>query len=439
MITTTPWFDDDALVERVLDGRQPPRSWPDPDNRPTAGDEEELSAALSKKTRHLLVPIFILTAIPYVLAEVAGDGWWLSVLSLACAAYTFALAGPARDAAVGRSASLADALRGALAAFPRTALTTFVVTIVVLLGFLLVIPGFLLLPLLVRAPYEAAIGEEPFGALRRSIKSIKREPQSTLSAALAVIETVGALALLGFAIDWLGAAYPDYDSVIESAYLIAGIGAQVSLWYRCMSAYIVGDAAMADALTPANLASHRIDDKTGRARFWSSKAATAVRTLAAAVAIVGSGWALVSEINQPPIAMLAAGTTAPAFELESLRGQKHTMSQYVGKPTVLYFWAPWCGPCADQVPQLHALMQKHGTDINVVSIVLSYANRAKVEESVEKKNMRFEVLLGASDTDAKFQISAFPSLLVVGKEGTVTRGFRGVTRTEELSKALFED
>ncbi len=46
--------------------------------------------------------------------------------------------------------------------------------------------------------------------------------------------------------------------------------------------------------------------------------------------------------------------TAPAFTLTDVDGQVHSLEQYRGKVLVLNFFATWCGPCQDEMPQLEA-------------------------------------------------------------------------------------
>src|SRR5690349_14880831 len=47
----------------------------------------------------------------------------------------------------------------------------------------------------------------------------------------------------------------------------------------------------------------------------------------------------------------AAYRTAPSFELPDSEGKKHTLDSFRGNVVVLHFWASWCPPCLEEIPQ----------------------------------------------------------------------------------------
>ncbi len=59
------------------------------------------------------------------------------------------------------------------------------------------------------------------------------------------------------------------------------------------------------------------------------------------------------EVNQPRI-----GDPAPAITLTTIAGKKINLSQLRGKVVVLDFWATWCAPCVEALPQLIAINEK---------------------------------------------------------------------------------
>jgi peroxiredoxin len=63
------------------------------------------------------------------------------------------------------------------------------------------------------------------------------------------------------------------------------------------------------------------------------------------------------------------GDPAPAFNLQTLDGKTINIASYKGKVVLLDFWATWCGPCRQALPELKALLQKnHGKPLVVISV-----------------------------------------------------------------------
>src|SRR5690554_4070371 len=92
--------------------------------------------------------------------------------------------------------------------------------------------------------------------------------------------------------------------------------------------------------------------------------------------------------------------------------------------TLVYFFAPWCAVCKVSMPSLNLLS---GDDLRVVVIALDWQNQAEVEDFVRSSGFQGEVLLGTAGTMQRWQIDAFPSYYVVGRDGKVLHRDRGFT------------
>src|SRR5262249_39095588 len=65
---------------------------------------------------------------------------------------------------------------------------------------------------------------------------------------------------------------------------------------------------------------------------------------------------------------LRPGERAPAFQLPGLDGDEHTLDEYIGRPLLLVFTDPTCGPCQETLPELERVHRERSHVFQVVAI-----------------------------------------------------------------------
>jgi peroxiredoxin len=118
------------------------------------------------------------------------------------------------------------------------------------------------------------------------------------------------------------------------------------------------------------------------------------------------------------------GTTAPDFTLTD--GQKTVqLSQLRGKPVLLNFWATWCPPCVQEVPDLVALQHRMGDKVIVLAVSMDVDEAAY--KNFTAKNM--QGVLTVRDPDHKsstlYGTFAYPETFLINKDGKIERKFIG--------------
>ncbi|MDH5596767.1 MAG: thioredoxin [Candidatus Peregrinibacteria bacterium] len=100
------------------------------------------------------------------------------------------------------------------------------------------------------------------------------------------------------------------------------------------------------------------------------------------------------------------------FELNDSNFQKEVLD-LKGKPVLVDFWAPWCGPCRIQGP----IMEELGGEVGDKALIA----KLNVDENM--------------DTSGKYGIMSIPSLLVF-KDGEVLESLVGVHQKEDLMELV---
>jgi thiol-disulfide isomerase/thioredoxin/uncharacterized membrane protein YphA (DoxX/SURF4 family) len=121
---------------------------------------------------------------------------------------------------------------------------------------------------------------------------------------------------------------------------------------------------------------------------------------------------------------LPAGSTLPQFSAPGLYGGTVSSNSYLGVPTVLVVWAPWCPDCREQLPVL-AQVASEFPGVRLVSIVTAAGEvpGPTPEQFMQSHHLSFSVALDSTDgrlADA-FGAYAFPTVYYVGPDGTVSQ------------------
>ncbi len=99
-------------------------------------------------------------------------------------------------------------------------------------------------------------------------------------------------------------------------------------------------------------------------------------------------------------------------------------TQLEGKPTVINFWFNQCPPCIAEIPLLNAMQEKYGNQVNFIAI--SFDDRGKIERFLKKQNFNFEQIANAKKQLNDLEISAYPSTLILDKNGVSKFAFGDV-------------
>lgn len=114
----------------------------------------------------------------------------------------------------------------------------------------------------------------------------------------------------------------------------------------------------------------------------------------------------------------------PGFNLEELGGNKISFTQLLGKPTLINFWATYCGPCIAEMPQLSMLKEKYKDKMNFISITENSAVNDRLTDFLKDKKFNFQVLENGEMYKHELKISSLPRNLFIDKNG-ILRSIQG--------------
>lgn len=145
-----------------------------------------------------------------------------------------------------------------------------------------------------------------------------------------------------------------------------------------------------------------------------------------------------STLNKPDNEYSKLSTsTLFAASLANENGVKQILSQYKGKIVVLNFWATWCPPCREEMPELSQLHTEH-LNKNVVVLGIAIDEVALVKEFTTETPVSYP-LFAAEDEgmalayDLGNDKGVLPYTVIIDANGNVVKTYFG-----RISKALLE-
>lgn len=114
------------------------------------------------------------------------------------------------------------------------------------------------------------------------------------------------------------------------------------------------------------------------------------------------------------------GAPAPGFSLVDLNGTIVTLEQFKGKVVFLNFWAPWCVPCRDELPELDKLYKQYNRQgFEVVGISME-PSEAGIRKFMQKVPITFPILIDkSSSVDNAYGVTSLPTGFLVGRDGLI--------------------
>jgi thiol-disulfide isomerase/thioredoxin len=130
------------------------------------------------------------------------------------------------------------------------------------------------------------------------------------------------------------------------------------------------------------------------------------------------------------------GRPAPDFAFQYVGdGKKTSLSSLKGKPTVIDFWATWCGPCHRLQDDLAAVKKKYGDKINIVGV--SSESASTIRAFLARKPAHYAM---ASDVEGKghasYAVSSFPMVVILDADQRVASVAFGASAAPVIDRKL---
>ncbi len=119
--------------------------------------------------------------------------------------------------------------------------------------------------------------------------------------------------------------------------------------------------------------------------------------------------------------------------LTDLDGKHFRISDYRDKVVLVNFWAAWCAPCAEEIPQFVAMQNKYRDQgLQVVGVSVEDVE-SELRAFCVKNHVNYPVVPGDQTVaDSLGGVLGLPTTILIGKDGVIYKKYSGATNFADL-------
>lgn len=125
------------------------------------------------------------------------------------------------------------------------------------------------------------------------------------------------------------------------------------------------------------------------------------------------------------------------FTLPDLEGQPVKLSDYRGRWVIVNFWATWCSPCLQEIPELIWLVDNYGDRVTVIGVNYETTRIRSVKNFVAKQEINYPIVRIGEEPLLPFEpLKGLPSTFFVSPEGEYVASHVGRMTAKDIERFL---
>jgi thiol-disulfide isomerase/thioredoxin len=130
------------------------------------------------------------------------------------------------------------------------------------------------------------------------------------------------------------------------------------------------------------------------------------------------------------------GAGAAGFSLTDTEGKVHRLSDYRGKWLIVNFWATWCPPCLEEIPDLVALKESR-KDVQILGVAMEFQDAKQVMQFAEGMFVNYPIVLGGDRASNEVgKVTGLPTTFIYDPRGNLIKRHMGKITRRELERLL---
>ena len=147
-----------------------------------------------------------------------------------------------------------------------------------------------------------------------------------------------------------------------------------------------------------------------------------------------------AKVDGGTITLLKERKAIDPITLRTIDGKDLALASLHGKVVIVNFWATWCPPCREEIPDLIALQTKYKDQLQIIGVSQDEAPASMVAQFAAEHAMNYPVVMDTPELERMFtNIHALPTSFIVDRDGRIAQrhvGMLNASLTETETRVL---
>ena len=139
--------------------------------------------------------------------------------------------------------------------------------------------------------------------------------------------------------------------------------------------------------------------------------------------------------------LLLAAASASAqdnFSLTDTTGKQHHLNDYKGKWLIVNYWATWCPPCLEEIPDfIHLYDARKDKDLMILGVAMEYQDAKEVTDFANDMLISYPIVLGDTPQNVRVgKVEALPTTFIYNPQGELVKTKRGLLTRKQIESLM---